>query len=379
MLSCSELGLGHVTRITLLGRRLEERGHTLFFHSGGTAYKLLKKNFRNVYPCTPVSWYENKYGIIFWASILNILFPLPSFSDDEGKFKVKLPSGLETVYRYYDLRSRILKINPSMIISDGDIHALRLAQRWNYPSIYITNLIRPSYGFSRLLLPGERLTERYVRACSKIVIPDNPPPYTICEYNIGDVNHLGITEKVEFAGSFTDLTPFNGSEKHIFASISGPLGTRAKLMKIILPVLSSLKTESIVSLGEQGRRTSRKIGNCTVYTWLSPQQRQRFLADAKIVIFSGGHNTCFETIKYVKPSVCIPTQPEQKANALKMQILGCALIAEDKNQLRKAIKEIEDKYDFYKRNLNGLNSISRRFRGLDRTVELIEETAEASA
>lgn len=379
MLSCSELGLGHVTRITLLGKKLEAEGHILFFFSGEPAYELLKKEFRNVYPCTPVSWYENKHGILVSASVFNILFPLPTFRDGEGKLEWKLPSSLETVYRYYELRSRILEIKPSAIISDGDMHALRLAQRWGFPSIYITNLIRPSYGFYKLLLPGERLTERYVKACSKIIVPDNPPPYTICEYNLGNLKHLGIMEKVDFTGSFIDLTPTHGLEEHIFASISGPIGTRAKLRKIILPVLKSLNAKSIISLGEHGIKASGKIGNCTLHSWLTTQQRQSLMADAQVVIFSGGHNTCFETIKYLKPSICIPTQPEQMANALKLQAMGCSLIAENNMQLREAIKEMEANYAFYKRNVEKLNRISRRFNGVERTVKLIEEMAESSA
>lgn len=376
MLTCNELGLGHVSRVVLLGKELEKEGFELFFYSGGLAYEVLKKEFRNVYYCTPVSWYENKRGIVVSASVLNILFPLPLFNNG---FRFKLPSGIETVYRYYDLRRNILKINPKAIVSDGDIHALRLAKRWNYPSIYITNLIRPSYGFPKLLLPGERLTERYVRNCSKIIIPDNPMPYTICEYNLGNLDHVGVIDKVEYVGSFMDLSPIEGGEKHIFASISGPLGTKAKLIKTVVPVLSNLKTKSVVSLGYPKEECSVTLRNCIIHPWLPPQQRQNVIANAKIVIFSGGHTTCFETIKYMKPSICIPTQPEQKANALKLQELGCSLIAENKEQLKSAIKKLEDNYDFYKRNLERINRISKKFNGVEKTIKTIKEIVKASA
>jgi UDP:flavonoid glycosyltransferase YjiC (YdhE family) len=57
--ACSELGLGHASRTAALGKRLEQRGHEVFFFSGGKAYQLLKKEFKNVYPVTPVAWYEN--------------------------------------------------------------------------------------------------------------------------------------------------------------------------------------------------------------------------------------------------------------------------------------------------------------------------------
>ena len=163
--SCSELGLGHASRTLALGKRLEANGHEIFFFSGAQAYQLLQKEFKNVYPCTPVAWYENASGIVASASLLNILFPLPTFNSEKGKFEIKNSSAMETIHRYYDLRRHIKEIQPDLLISDADIHALRLASRWHIPSIYVTNLIRPSFGFSSLLNPGERFTERYVKSC----------------------------------------------------------------------------------------------------------------------------------------------------------------------------------------------------------------------
>lgn len=367
--------MGHAARTIALGKQLERRGHELFFFSGGRAFSLLKKEFKRVYKCTPVAWYENAHGIITSASLLNILFPLPYFNFEANKFEVKSSSAMETIDRYYDLRRHIKEISPEMLISDGDIHSLRLASRWNLRSVYITNLIRPSYGFSSFLNPGERITERYVRKCSRIIIPDNPLPYTICEHDIGDLSQMRIKEKVEFVGSFFETSPVNGSEKHIFAPISGPSGTRAKLARIIIPVLKDLETRSIVSLGEPGRKAAGRLGQCDVYSWLSQSERIKYMENSTVVIFSGGHITCFETIKYLKPSVCIPTQPEQMGNSAKLHELGCSIVSRDKNQLRKAIQEIGEHREAYERNVGKLNAFSNRFRGLARSVEIIENVA----
>lgn len=375
MLSCSELGLGHVSRLTKIAKKLEEKGHELFFYSGGSAFDILRKEFKNVEYCTPVAWYENCRGIIASASLLNILFPLPRFNLERGKLEIKNASGMETVHRYYDLRKNILKTKPHVMVSDGDIHALRLANRWKVPSVYVTNVIRPSCGFQPIFMPGERFVERYVRNCSRIIVPDNPMPYTICEYNIGDLDAIKVRDKLEFVGSLIDMTTTRGSEEHIFASISGPMGTKAKLQQIIVPVLSRMKTKSIVSLGEHGSKVLRKIGNCSIYTWLSSEERQRCMANSKLVIFSGGHVTCFETIKYVKPSICIPTQPEQKANARKMQDMNCSIVAENRRQLVQAIQEIEKEIDVYKRNVQKLNRYSNKFKGVENAVKIIEAVA----
>ncbi|MEM2081389.1 MAG: glycosyltransferase [Candidatus Bathyarchaeia archaeon] len=372
MLSCSELGLGHVSRLIPLGKKLEAQGHELFFFSGGKAYELLRKEFKQVYPCTPVAWYENAAGIVTSASLINILFPLPYFNNEKGKFAIKNSSGMETIHRYYDLRRHIRKIKPDLIIADGDIHALRLAARWDIRSVYITNVVRPSHSFSAALSPGERIVERYVKQCTKIIIPDNPPPYTVSEYNIGDLESVGISNKVEFVGSFLDTTYTPGAEEHIFVPISGPYGTRAKLMRTVLPMLEQFETKSIISLGIPGEKITLRKGNCEMHTWLSAQERREHMRNAKLVVFSGGHMSCFETIKYAKPSICIPTQPEQRGNAAKLQKLHCSMTAKSAQEFMVAVQKIEEERQIFKRNVMRLNEFSNRFNGLKRAVEIVE-------
>ncbi len=370
-LSCSELGFGHVSRIMRLGKKLVKKGHELFFFSGGNAYQLLRREFENVYPCTPIVWYENSYGVISSASVLNILFPLPLYNYKISGLKLKNPSSLETVRRYYDMRKHIRKVRPDLIIADGDILALRLASRWRIPSVYITNVIRPSFRFPTLLTPGERFTETYVKKCTKIIVPDNPT-YTICEYNLGNIDRIGIKDKVELVGSFFDMTPQKGLEKHVFAPISGPWGTRAKLARILIPILSSLEIPSIVSLGNPNSESATRIGSCQIYGWLTEKQRNQSMKDAKMVIFSGGHGTCFEVVKYRKPSVCMPTQPEQMGNARKMQELKCSIYVENPKKIESAIIEIEENRETYEHNVEKLREYSRKFNGLERAIDVIE-------
>lgn len=372
MLCCSELGLGHVSRIMPLGKKLRDKGHDVSFFSGGKAYQLLQKEFKNVYYCTPVVWYENSRGILVYASLMNILLPLPVFNTEKNKLEFKNSNAMETVHRYYDLRRQIKRQKPDLIIVDGDIHALRLASRWKIPSVYITNIIRPSYDFSAIFYPGERIIERYLKYCQRIIIPDIPPPYTICEFNLGDLKTIGIREKVDFVGSFIDTSPPGGSQEHIFAPISGPYGTRAKLSKLIVPVLRNLNFKSIVSLGIMGRKEIVKRKDIEIYPWLSSEKRKEFMKNAKIIVFSGGHGTCFETIKYEKPSICIPTQPEQMGNAAKLQKLKCSIIVKNQKELKKAVETIESERSTYCRKVREINRYSRKLNGLNQTVKIIE-------
>jgi UDP:flavonoid glycosyltransferase YjiC (YdhE family) len=164
-----------------------------------------------------------------------------------------------------------------------------------------------------------------------------------------------------------------GGEIHIFAPISGPFGTRAKLTQTIIPVLKKLEAKSIVSLGEPGKKISKKIRNCEIHTWLSREERQEHMKNARLILFSGGHATCFETIRYSKPSVCIPTQPEQMGNARKLQEMKCSILAINVKQFADALTEMEKKIELYKRNAEELNKYSSKFSGLSRAVEAIED------
>ncbi|MCW3982423.1 MAG: hypothetical protein NWE96_00330 [Candidatus Bathyarchaeota archaeon] len=372
LLSCSELGLGHVSRLIPLGKRLEQRGHELFFFSGGKAYELLQKEFKNTYKVTPISWYENAHGILTSASLLNMFFPLPLFNVEQNRFEIKNSNTWETIHRYYDLRENIYNVKPDVLVADGDINALRLALRWKIPSVYVANTIRPSFGVSTFLSPGERFLERYIKACQKVIIPDNPPPYTVSEYSIGNIDNMGITSRTEYVGGFVDTKPVRGGQEHIFAPISGPIGTRSQLFKTLLPVLEKAQTKCIISLGTPGKKASAKIGNCELHTWLTPEERKQAMMNAKIVVFSGGHATCFETIKYGKPTICIPTQPEQEGNGAKLEKMCCSIVAKNKKQLEKALKKMNAELDTYTQNVEALSEFSGRFRGLDRAVEIVE-------
>jgi len=172
------------------------------------------------------------------------------------------------------------------------------------------------------------------------------------------------------------MTPTQGKEEHVFAPISGPLGTRARLIKTIVPTLKELEMKSIVSLGQPGKRATKKTGKCQIHTWLTPEQRRNYMANAKLVIFSGGHATCFETIKHMKPSIIVPTQPEQIGNGAKLQELGSSLLARNSNQMATSLELMLRNIEMYRRNVEKLNNISKKLSGVDAAIGVVERTLE---
>jgi UDP:flavonoid glycosyltransferase YjiC (YdhE family) len=144
------------------------------------------------------------------------------------------------------------------------------------------------------------------------------------------------------------------------------------MLKMLLPVLEKVKTKCIISLGTPGKKVAAKVENCELHNWLSAEERAECMRNAKFVIFSGGHATCFETVKYAKPSICIPTQAEQLGNATKLQDLNCSITVKNEKQLEKAVERMENEQESFDRSVLALNEFSNKFKGLDRSTQIIE-------
>jgi hypothetical protein len=59
-------------------------------------------------------------------------------------------------------------------------------------------------------------------------------------------------------------------------------------------------------------------------------------------------------------------------NARKLQELNCSISVENEAQLESAILEIEEKREFYRNNVKKINEYSRKFKGIEKTVDVIE-------
>jgi hypothetical protein len=60
-------------------------------------------------------------------------------------------------------------------------------------------------------------------------------------------------------------------------------------------------------------------------------------------------------------------------NARKMQDLNCSIVAKNREQLKLAIQKIEEKKQFYNGNVKALNLYANKFKGLEKTVAVIED------
>jgi hypothetical protein len=61
-------------------------------------------------------------------------------------------------------------------------------------------------------------------------------------------------------------------------------------------------------------------------------------------------------------------------NGMKLQKLHCSMVARSKEQVKLALRTVEEQMSLFRSSVEKLNEFSNKFNGLDRAVEIIEET-----
>jgi hypothetical protein len=61
-------------------------------------------------------------------------------------------------------------------------------------------------------------------------------------------------------------------------------------------------------------------------------------------------------------------------NGMKLQKMRCSVVARSKEQLKVALRTVEEQINLFRSSVEKLNEFSNKFNGLDRAVEIIEET-----
>jgi UDP:flavonoid glycosyltransferase YjiC (YdhE family) len=174
-----------------------------------------------------------------------------------------------------------------------------------------------------------------------VLIPDFPPPYTICEGNlnipksfrknvrlIGPIlpthpNDLSIKEQLRTKLKLPSDKPL------IFVPISGPTLEKAFVTSVLRKILLEFPEdyEIVVSYGHPSTDSKpARHGNVTIYNWLP--NRFEYLKACDLVIGRAGHGTITQCMCYGKPAILIPTpnHTEQLTNARQARNLGVAQI-----------------------------------------------------
>ncbi len=337
------MGYGHVSRDVELAEALRQRGHEVVFSTYGDGLEFLRGyNFEviEVEEFGEVSF--NSTEIEVFRTVLNTLRSL------------KPEMLLET--------RRILRdVSPDAMVVDGYVPAMvsKILRSWRRMRLLlITNeTIQWKKLEGNLTLPIKKLGEAaealLVYLADEIIVPDFPPPYTICLENL----------------AFHD-------QKHKFHFV-GPM----------LPELESRGEQGVVvnfggsevnpDVGDALEEAQEIAGERFLMVRRMPRERYlEHLSRARVLITHGGHTSIMEAVACAKPLVGIPIKnyPEREGNLLGAQRLGIGRMLDPEwltgEVLCTALREVCTPP--FRQKLEALSWLARRCRGIERAVRIIE-------
>jgi len=357
-------GMGHVKRLLPVAKQLEQDGYELHLCLSRRNCELARaEGFYNLYVLPEITWVENQYGVDIKKSLYNAIRYLAPIS------------------QYTYLRLYAQTIEPELIVSDGSVPALRGSNRWEIPSVFITNVIRPQYPFY-LQIPfklPQYFAERYMKKAKKILIADLPFDKAISAYNLGNPYSFN---NLEFVGPFIDMKPPVGikDKKFIYFMPGGTPENKERFRIKGTPLLDKYCKKNDYTWKMSGGRGSgllEKTELHEIYGYVDVDKRDKFQRECSLMMHNANLLTGFEAIKNLKPSLAIPTknQPEQKGNARRVQDFGLGVYLREKEFERDLIPSIEliiDNRDYFSKNLREFGAYAEMYDGVGRTVDIIE-------
>ena len=347
------IGLGHAGRCIPIAKRLAEKNVETVFstYRDGIGY-VERENFP-LLRAPPIGFQVKPDGSVdFRQTAIN---PGPFIAS----FTLLNQLGFEL--------KAIGSIRPDIVVSDSRVSPLMAARLLGVPRICILNQFQMRIPRKKRFLRLSRLAESTVLAFigltwtmgNSVLIPDFPPPYTICEGNL--VIPRAYRKSVKLIGPILPEHPNSLPTKQklreklnlpvdkpvIFVPISGPTTEKAFVTRVLRKILLDFPSdyEIVVSYGYPNADTKPiRHGNVTIYKWLP--NRFEYLKACDVGIGRAGHGTITQCICYGKPMVIIPTpgHTEQLTNARQAKNLGVAKIvlqeALNKERLLKSVQQL---------------------------------------
>ena len=376
------VGLGHASRLISISEHLKKDNTTIRFSSFGEAVSYINNHGYECVSVPPIEFAWNNGGFSVKNSISNIPLWFTNFARQIA----------------HETRN-ISTFEPNVVVSDSRLSPIISSRILGIPSIVILNqiklLLSPRIREFRAARVFEKLNGEFFgniwSIAEKLLIPDLPPPYTIAEHNIWNLE--SIKKKMHYIG-FTTLK-WQGDNQAtnnvihslnldrrkpiIFMHISGPRETRLGLISNIMDASKYFRKDIqyIISEGKpNGSIIPKKLSSTGWYYEWCPVRDEIFeLSD--LVVIRAGHEAISHGIDHGKPMVSIPIQNhgEQLGNSEKVERMkiGIKLDPSKTNppQIADAIHRILDEKS-YLENVQKVKKITDRHDGINNALEIIK-------
>jgi UDP-N-acetylglucosamine--N-acetylmuramyl-(pentapeptide) pyrophosphoryl-undecaprenol N-acetylglucosamine transferase len=347
------IGLGHAGRCLPIAKRLAKENIEVIFSTYREGIGYVERENFPLLKAPPIGFQVKPDGSVdFRKTAIN---PGPFIASFTLLNQVR-----------FELRA-IGSIRPDIVVSDSRVSPLIAARLLGVPRICILNQFQMRVPRKKRFLRLSRLAESIMLAFigltwtmgNSVLIPDFPPPYTICEGNL--VIPRAYRKSVKLIGPILPEHPNSLPTKEklrqklglpmdkpvVFVPISGPTTEKAFVTEVLRKILLDFPSnyEIVVSYGYPNADAKPiRHGNVTIYRWLP--NRFEYLKACDVTIGRAGHGTITQSICYGKPMVIIPTpgHTEQLTNAGQAKNLGVARIVLqellDKEKLLKSVQQL---------------------------------------
>ena len=375
------VGLGHASRLLSISKHLKEDNIMIKFSSYGEAVSYIHIHGYDCVKVPPIEFAWNVGGFSIKNSIANIPLWFTNFARQVTQ---------ET--------KNISSFNPNIVVSDSRLSPLISSKILDIPSIVILNqiklLLSPRIREFKIARAFENLNGEFFgniwSMAEKLLIPDLPPPYTIAEHNIWNLE--SVKRKMHYIGFTTSkwrednqaienaLHSLNLDKKRpiIFIHISGPYETRLNLISTIMDASKYFRKDIqyIISEGKpKGNTIPRKISSTGWYYEWCPI-RDEIFALSDLIVIRAGHEVISQAIEHGKPVVIIPipNHGEQLGNSEKVERMKIGIRLEPSKieayQVAEAIHKILDDQS-YLENVLKIKKVTDGLDGINNALNII--------
>lgn len=308
---CGE-GYGHSSRDMAIASVLTDAGANVLMASYGYVLERLDKDFNTVEVKREFEMIGNRGTFDLKATILKSKKTALRLSRIISNEKIAMND-----------------FKATCVIADGRSAAVFAAFKLGIPCVIISNqtslepFFRESSFFVRLIGKPVELTLRTMTAFADVtLIPDFPPPHTVCLNTLSRNRH--IMKKQCFvgpvvSGNFDDAaTP--DAKRPFTLTLLGGHSFRLPIFSGILKIADRFPDMDFVIFTKfKSDHVPKNVLIKDIAEDVSP-----YMKDAELIITQAGHSTAMEMLTLGKPALIIPDkgQIEQENNAARMKELG---------------------------------------------------------
>lgn len=363
---CGE-GYGHSSRDMAVAKVLEDNGAQVLMGGYGYVLERMKKSFKTVEVKREFEMAGKSGSFDMKATILKSSKSAFGFSKIVAEEKKNMES-----------------FGATCAVADGRSAAIAAAFQLGIPCVVIANQtsLEPFFRKDNLVMRvigknAEFSLSAGIALSDEVIIPDFPPPDTVCLGTLGIMKH--IKKKETFVGPVVSsefMKPTKGRAPEIKSPfVLTILGGHAFRIPIFEGILKAAEKFPKITFLIFTKFKSAKIPKNVIVREFADDISE-YMRAAELIITQAGHSTAMEILTLGKPALIIPDngQVEQEQNAARMKELGVAETLDyshlsERNIVRKIDMLLREKK--YKKNAAKYSKMARKMNGAKKAAQII--------